>query len=107
MLVKFKSEAGQSILMFGDTARTLLVSMGMSGDIPGAIAAKDLPQAIHKLKQALVTHVATDDEPSSAGDDSRKPNIPLSVRAYPLLQLLEAAVKRDRAVMWDADSASI
>ncbi len=40
MLVRFHSQAGPSVLMFGDDARALLLLMGMSGDIPGAVAEK-------------------------------------------------------------------
>ncbi|HSF46992.1 MAG TPA: DUF1840 domain-containing protein, partial [Burkholderiales bacterium] len=53
MLVQFQTPAYATITMFGGVAKTLLKMMGMTGDIPGAINAEDVPGALERLKQAV------------------------------------------------------
>lgn len=105
MLVRFHSQAGQSVLMFGDDARALLLLMGMSGDIPGAVAAEDVPVALDRLKRALERPAgAVSREAMPAGEDGSDVPVGMSVRAYPLVQLLGAAARRKRAVVWEVET---
>ncbi len=104
MLVKFRSDAGPSVLMFGEIARTLLRMMGMSGDVPGAVVAEDVPQALERLKKALEqASRSPQSEDGDSGDEPGEPPVAIAVRAFPLVQLLNAAKKSERAVLWDAD----
>lgn len=101
MLVKFKSPRAAEFLMFEDIARRLIRSMGASGDVPGAIAAEDVPAALAKLRDA----VARDDSaPAAHGrrdDEDDTPAVTLRQRALPLTQMLEAAVAGETYVMWE------
>ena len=101
MLVTFRTDVG-SISMFGEVARPMLKMMGQTGDIPGAVVAKDLPAALERLKGAVAAAKAAAKPQGSAKDDDRgeAPPIGMAVRAAPLVELLERAVKRESDLVW-------
>jgi hypothetical protein len=108
MLIRFHSKAG-SLTMFGDNANTALRLMGATGDVPGALVAKDLPRAIENLKRGLAVQTKNQPpEPSSddGGDSEDRDQVALSARVYPLVQLLEATLKRNSDVIWEEASKS-
>jgi hypothetical protein len=89
--------------MFGDVAVRLLKLMGHSGTVPSAILAADIPQALAHLKAAIAADKAASRESSpkdAESDDSVEPAVSLAHRAFPLIELLEAAAKRKCDVMW-------
>jgi hypothetical protein len=101
VLVHFDSEVG-GLTMLGDIAVQLLKLMGHSGTVPSAILAADIPAALARLEQAL----AQSPTPAAAGDGGDEardgePRVSLQQRAYPLVQLLKAAAKRECDLMWD------
>lgn len=96
MLVKFDSKVG-SFVMFGDVAVPLLKLMGMSGDLPGAVLAADIPPALARLKGGATGAQA--DPHAPAGDDGG--SVTLRKRAVPLIDLLERAARKNAAVTWD------
>jgi hypothetical protein len=94
MLVKFDSKVG-SFIMFADVAVPLLKLMGMSGDLPGAVLAADIPPALARLKGGATgadPHAAVADEDGS---------VTLRKRALPLIDLLERSAKKNADVTWD------
>jgi len=97
MFVRFHSKVGGFTIQ-GDIASRLLRLMGMSGDVPGAVLAKDVPGALLRLKQG----VTGAPEPKQ-DDDKTEPGqrVSLATRAYPLVQLLENAAKRNCDVIWE------
>lgn len=97
MLVKFKSDAYENITMLGDIAQRLLKMMGHSGIIPGAMVAEEIPAALNHLKEAIDRE--TKNHPLSQEDNDDQ--VSLANRAYPLVQLLTAAVKKHCNVRWD------
>lgn len=112
MLVRFHSESTGTVTMFGDVAKELLLLMGASGVIPGALLAADVPDALRRLSQAVESpegnrvlrqprssREETDDEQ----DESVAP-VNLRARAYPLLRLLETAAAEQCAVVWEDSS---
>lgn len=100
MLIRFDSKVGK-IAMFGDSAIQLLKMMGHSGTVPGAILPADIPAALERLRQAIETYVEPPPQAKSEADWDEEPPVPLKRRAYPLIQLLEAAAKEDVHVMWE------
>jgi hypothetical protein len=105
MLVTFRTNAYANITMFGDVATRLLKLMGHSGTVPSAILADDVPAALERLKAAIAADKAAAAESRPAGtpgDDSEEPPVSLAHRAFPLIELLEAAAKRKCDVMWDS-----
>src|SRR5262249_8128609 len=98
MLVRFHSKAGGFSIQ-GDVAVVLLHMMGMSGDVPGAVLAKDVPGALERLKRGAAPGKG---ERSDSDDDAGAgQHVSLATRAYPLVQLLENAVKRNCDVIWE------
>lgn len=103
MLVTFRTDAYANITMFGDVAVSLLRMMGHSGTVPSAIRADDVPAALRRLKTAVEKHKAEGGSPPKGPqeDDGEEPPVSLAQRAFPLIELLEAAAKRKCDVMWD------
>lgn len=92
--------------MFGDVAVTLLKMMGHSGAVPGALPAAGIPAAIARLQQALVADGAHEQNKPGLGSAATVPDaapipVGLSLRTYPLIQLLFVAAMQDCDVMWD------
>jgi hypothetical protein len=105
MLVAFKSDAYADIIMFGDVAQQLLKMMGHSGTVPSAIQAEDVPAALERLKRSLEGEKAPAGAQAgaetSAGRRENDHNVSLRDRALPLVELLTAASRKHRDVMWD------
>lgn len=98
MLVTFTTDAYADITMFGDDALAMLKMMGHSATVPGAILAADVPEALSRLTAALE---AQKDAPSPVeNEDEQEPVVSIVNRALPLIELLTAAAKANRNVMW-------
>ena len=114
MLVRFHSKASGSVTMFGDIAAELLRLMGMSGMVPGAVLARDVPQALRRLRQAVessegdrIPRPARQKDQNQEGEkhedeEQGVPQVKLRTRAYPLVKLLEAAATEECDVIWEA-----
>jgi hypothetical protein len=105
MLVTFSCKAYPNTTYFGDVAQILLKMMGKSGNVPGALLAEDVPQALGKLQSAIEKLKAEPSLKISSQEDERddwkdKP-VSLAHRALPLIELLTAAAKARCDVMWD------
>jgi len=97
MLVTFTTKAYADITMFGDVAIAMLKMMGHSGTVPGALRAEDVPAALGRLTAAVNAGAAT---PPHADKDAGEPAVSTPHRALPLMNLLGAAAKDGRDVMW-------
>ena len=98
-MVTFRSKAYASIPMLGDVAQRMLEMMGFGTEVPGAIRAEDVAAARSNLKRALA-QIPESVEP--AGDDEQdQPAVTIHTRAFPLLELLDAAVADEEIVRWD------
>lgn len=103
MLVTFKCNVSGEFTMLGDMAHHFLKMMGHSGTIPGAISADDIPAALEKLKNAVDAEKKTEiseKENATEDDDNDEPRISVTVRAYPLIEMLTAAARSNSDVMW-------
>lgn len=96
MLVTFHTDAYEDIMYFADIAKRLLSLMGHSGTIPGAIKSEDLPEALKRLQSGLGKEEKVVDD-----DEENEAQISLKKRAIPLINLLQAAIKKDKDVLWD------
>ena len=97
MLVTFTTDAYADITMFGDVALALLKMMGHSGTVPSAILAADVPAALSRLTAGIEAAKAA---PSVDDEDEDEPQVSLSNRALPLINLLTAAAQAGSDVMW-------
>lgn len=100
MLVRFRSPAHHDVTMFGSDAGLLLTLMGMSGRIPGAAQAADLPAIRARLQQGVERAPPPPPE-ADEDEDERAQRVPLRARALPLLALLDAAIAAETYVMWE------
>ena len=96
MLINFSCKEYENITMFGDIAKRLLKIMGHSGTVPGAIVAKDVPDALSRLEEALAKE--KENKPLRVDDDELE--ISLATRALPLVNMLKAAEKTNCNIMW-------
>jgi hypothetical protein len=109
MPVTFRSKAYENITMVRKDADKLLEMMGHSGTIPSALGAADIPGALERLNAALASAEAQETAaPEAADKDSdyddserRKEKVGIALRAWPLIQMLEASLAADTAVMWE------
>ena len=104
MLITFKTESYANITMFGDVAVALLKLMGHSGTVPGALRPEDIPNALERLKAGVAANPNANLDPQDKKDDDEddRPHVSLANRALPLIELLEAAAKDNKHVMWDS-----
>jgi hypothetical protein len=105
MLITFHSKAYGDITMFGDVAKKLIKLMGHSGTVPSAILSEDVPQALSRLKAGVER--ARGQQPNGAAPpgagDADEPPISLATRAFPLIEMLEAAADQECDVMWSSN----
>jgi hypothetical protein len=103
MLITFKTPVHADITMFGDVAKALIRMMGHSGAVPGALLAEDVPTALDRLKAAVEANpeAPLDPEHDEDDEDARAQSVSLKHRALPLIELLEAAARDEKNVMWD------
>jgi len=104
MLIRFHSPAHHDITMFGADGKLMIELMGMSGTIPSAVSAEDLPAAKAKLLEGIET--APPPPPPAAADetdesDATRFHVSLKARALPLLSMIDAAIRNDAYVMWE------
>ena len=101
MLVTFRSKNHGDFTMFGDIAKKLFGMMGHSGTIPGAIAADDIPEALERLQAAIAAMSPAEPSPDDFEGDPIERPVGIAQRAFPLIEMLEAAAEEGNPVMWD------
>lgn len=104
MFITFSTDAYENITYFNDVAKQLLLLMGHSGTVPGALKSNEIPGALSKLQRGLGMDKQTN--PSNQGyNDDNEPEIHLAKRAVPLINLLQAAIKKNCDVLWDTSKS--
>ena len=101
MTVTFKSAATGNITMLGDVAKKVLKMMGQSGNVPGAMRSADIPRAIDKLQTSL-TKMDPAEADTLNDDDESDATISMTVRAQPLIKLLQSAKAAGADVIWES-----
>ncbi len=123
MIVIFQSKASGDVIMFGDVAHALMRIMGKEATPQGIVTVEQLPDAIARLRAAMIQdkeqraqHPQDENDrgnqnnspgltpaafPASSGSpESAQPAINLSQRAFPLLELLEYSLRKRVPVVW-------
>ena len=108
MFVKFSTRYGQ-LLMHGEPAVALVKLGGHSGTVPSAVLAADLPTFAAKLRAGLEVHgdelspapSTTESSRSDDDDEPRERPIKLRLRAVPLLDMIETAVRQTSDLVWE------
>jgi hypothetical protein len=87
--------------MLGDEAVRLIKMMGHSGTVPGALPADEVPAALKQLQTAVAAEKNAEEAPATDGEEDEKDRrVNISVRAWPLMEMLAAAARENREVMW-------
>lgn len=100
-MIKFSSQAGESISMFDKEAKEILLAMGRSGNVPGAVKAEDIAEAIQSLEAAM--SIAPEPGADQSDDANATKSVGLKTRAFPLIELLKRAADNDKSVMWESE----
>lgn len=106
MLIRFKSQATADLLMLEADARAALRLVGKPDSHQGVITPEQLPQAIACLQRAAQEDRALqqqEDHPENGGSvdtENADPDVRLSQRLVPLLQMLERAREAEQTVIW-------
>lgn len=99
-MITFSTDAYENISYFTDVAKSLLTLMGHSGTVPGALKAEEVSNALANLQQGLGGVAKSNTSSVLDNDDDNEPKIGLAKRAIPLINLLQAAIKKDCDVLW-------
>jgi hypothetical protein len=110
MLVSFTTRFGH-LLLHGEPALVLLRLGGHSGGVPGAILEADLPAFLARLRAGLEIHgeefspapPAADAAAAATDgvDEPRERPVRLRLRAVPLLDMIETAMRQHSDLMWE------
>ncbi len=102
MLITFRSKAAGDVHMFAENAQTLLGVIGKKLEPPekprGIITAAEVPAALEKLKAAA--DVARVEQRQTQDLPDAHLSVSLSQRAFPLIEMLERAAKKDADIVW-------
>jgi hypothetical protein len=111
VLVTFRSKAWNSIIMNRDVAVTLLKMSGHSGTVPSALLAADIPEALNRLNQGLtVANPGAASKPAVAArdqDSDEPPPVSIQLRAFPLIQMLQASAAKNADVTWEEGASPL
>lgn len=100
-MIHFSSPATADIQMFDEHGQLLIELMGHRPAARGAIAATDVPAALAALRTGLAGRGLAAPEPEKAADDDQEEDVvELQRRAFPLMAMLEAAVKKEAPILW-------
>lgn len=104
MIYKFKSKAGADVIMLQPQGEQMLSLLGR-GPGPGILLQDQLPAAISALEQGVAQDEAAfaqgQAEAQAAGEPApRREGISLKQRAWPLIELLQHALKAGNDVRW-------
>jgi hypothetical protein len=106
MLVTFKSKAAADVLMYEEHAKPILALFGK--DVTrGVITAAETAHAVAQLEAAIEESrrraaPEEDGENSEEREPAARRGVTFSARAYPLLEMLRAAQKNGKDVIWGA-----
>ena len=105
-MIRFSSKAGADVWMLAEHGRKLLDILGKDSEASrGVIPADDAARAIDRIKVAIAAEPPPPRLPPDPDDPGAPPQpdpefVALHQRAFPLLELLEAAARKKKDVIW-------
>lgn len=107
MIITFTTKSHPDVVMFGDIAGLLLKAMGESEQPPGILRGENIKTASDKLRAHLQMlppeTVQSEDRSGNKSDEEIQEQlnyVGLRKRALPLLDLMDAAYRKDNDVIW-------
>jgi hypothetical protein len=82
--------------------------MGRRPTIPSAILPEDIPEALERLRTGIAAEEAeaTDEPTTEPENEEEEQYVGLRTRAFPLVEMLEAAEEEQVPVMWHDEMTS-
>jgi hypothetical protein len=99
-LVVFRSKAAGEFYMLSENAQAVLGAIGRALTDRGVIAAADVPEALAKLQAAVDQAQAPPEEDEDDPPPAMARGVGFAQRAFPLLDMLRAAAKKNVDVTW-------
>jgi hypothetical protein len=107
MLITFTTKAHPDVVMFGDIAGVLLKAMGENEQPPGILRGENIKVAADRLRAHLQLsppeNILPPDEEGNKQEEEIKEAlnyVGLKKRALPLLDLMDAAYRKNNDVIW-------
>ena len=106
MLYEFKSKAGGNVVMTQPVAERILAIIGKPPAAAGVFEPQHLPGAIAALQAEIAREAANGQANAGSNqeeEDTREEGakrISLKQRAWPLLELMKAALAADQRITW-------
>ena len=109
MLITFTSKSAADVLMYEMHAKPLLDLLGK--DVHrGIITAEEVAEAIARIESAIIDskrqsdtnkqNATSDNADDESGDRMGDSGVSFGARAFPLLEMLRAALREKQFVMW-------
>ncbi len=105
-MIKFSSDAAGSFDMLDAHAKELLRLAGRTPAERGAIAADEIESVLATLRDAIASQPKppepdADDEDDPEAAERAKMQVGIGQRAYPLIEMLQRAARKQKPVVWD------
>ncbi len=101
MIYKFKSAASGDVIMLGPHGDAMLRLLGREPQARGIVEPRDMAAAIATLREAIERSEQAADEPGERrAPDEAEPPVSLRRRLWPMIDLLERALRADVPVVW-------
>jgi hypothetical protein len=110
MLVRFESSETGEVLMFAETAKTLLQAIGKETSARGTFTPAEMVPAAEALREAVKRAEELQPEPEEEPEADKKtkaPPVGLRQRAWPLIDMLERTARSgpESHIVWEAAQA--
>lgn len=103
MTFKFKSQATGELLMLSAHAQALLQHIGKSSDPKGILTPEEMPAALASLRSLPLDELSEEGASAKQDGDGEQPEadaVDLRRRAWPLIQMIEAAQAAKEPIVW-------
>jgi len=105
MIYKFKSAASGDVIMLGPHGDAMLRLLGREPQAKGIVEPRDMAAAISALRAAIERAEQAAQEGGKAGEpprhgDEAESAVSLRRRLWPMIDLLERALRADVPVVW-------
>lgn len=99
-MIRFRSRAAADIHMLDAHAYRLLELMGKPRQARGALDVDEIEGALALLRKAVAQEKTETAPPGDDPEERDEATVDLARRAWPLIEMLERAARRGKAVSW-------
>lgn len=103
-MIRFSSAAAGDVHMLDEHAKQILDKLGKTSGDRGVISPDQIPGALEALRAAIAKdkpqHARPEDTDDPDERQRREQDVDLGRRAYPLIDMLERAAKKNKDVTW-------